>query len=275
MKRIALAVFAFSALAASGCDDKKTESTNTPSTTAVPANTPANTPSAVPAAAPTAAPAAAAPAAGPAQSIKGTVAFTGAAPAVAPQNRAADPYCNKTKANDESIVVNGNKTLKNVYVRITSGITGALPPPPTEKITIEQHECNYRPRMQGVVAGQTIEVKNGDQTLHNVHTYKGTTTLFNQAQIAGSAPIDKIVKDDMAMLKFKCDVHPWMTGFIGVQNHPWFAVTGDDGSFELKNVPPGNYKLEAWHEKFGTKSVDVVVADKAAEAKFAFDGTEK
>jgi hypothetical protein len=127
--------------------------------------------------------------------------------------------------------------------------------------------------MQGIVAGQTLEVRNADGTTHNVHTYKGSTTLFNQAQISGSPAIDKTFKDDMAMLKFKCDIHPWMAGYVSVTNHPYFAVTGDDGSFEIKNVPAGSYTVEAWQEDLGSKTMDVVVAaDKPAEAKFDFNG---
>ena len=118
-------------------------------------------------------------------------------------------------------------------------------------------------------------MRNSDQTLHNVHTYKGTSTLFNQAQVPGTAKIEKKFTDNGAMLKFKCDVHQWMTGYVWVQNNPYFAVTGDDGSFEIKDVPAGKYTVEAWQEKLGTKTVEVTVAAAApAEAKFSFDGTE-
>jgi plastocyanin len=292
-KKTTLSMFALGAIAGAAgillfaCEEKSAPpapAMNQPTTAAPPpaAAPPAAAPPAAapPAGAPPAgAPGAAAPAqpagAVGTQSIKGTVAFTGAPVEMAKQNRAADPYCNKTPMKEEIVVVNSNKTLKNVLVRVTKGITGGLPLPPASPATIEQHECMYRPRVQGIVAGQALIIKNGDGTTHNVHTYKGSTTLFNQAQIAGSAPFEKTFKDDMAMLKFKCDIHPWMTGYVSVTNHPYFAVTGDDGSFEIKNVPPGSYTIEAWHEKFGTKEVSVTVAgDKPSEAKFSFDGTE-
>jgi plastocyanin len=289
-KRTVAVAFALSALTLAACEEKKAEApamTETgkvtpPVVTPPPAAPPAQPAAVQPpptAAAPGAAPGAAAPGAaapsGATQSIKGTVAFTGAAVDMPKQNRAADPYCNKTPMKEETVVVNSNKTIKNVLVRITKGLTGAPPPAPTTQATIEQHECMYRPRVQGIVAGQPLVIKNADGTTHNVHTYKGATTLFNQAQIAGSAPFEKTFKDDMAMLKFKCDIHPWMIGFVSVTNHPYFAVTGEDGSFEIKNVPAGSYTVEAWQEKFGSKEVQVTVAaDKPAEAKFSFDGTE-
>jgi plastocyanin len=201
------------------------------------------------------------------------VAFTGKAPEMPMLKRDADPYCAKTKMKAEDVVVNSNGTLKNVIVRITN-VTGDFPAP-KEPVTVLQDQCMYRPRVQGAVAGQSIMVKNGDQTLHNVHTYKGTTTLFNQAQVPNSPAIEKKFSDDGQLLKFKCDVHPWMAGFVMVQKSPFFAVTGDDGSFDIKGVPAGSYKMEAWQEKFGVKSADVTVAPNGtAEVKFAFDGAE-
>jgi hypothetical protein len=134
----------------------------------------------------------------------------------------------------------------------------------------------YEPRVQGIVAGQTLAIKNGDPVLHNVHTYKGTTTLFNQAQVPNTPEIDKKFDQNGAMLKFKCDVHNWMTGFVWVQNNPYFAVTKEDGSFEIKGVPAGKYEIEAWHERFGTKKGEVTVsADKAAGVKFEYAPTDK
>ena len=283
-KRIVAAAFALTALTLVACEDKSapTPVAAPPAAAAAPVAAPpavaapppvAAAPAAPPAAAP-GAPAAGAPT-GATQSITGTVAFTGAPLDMAKQNRAADPFCNKTPMKEETVVVNANKTLKNVLVRITKGLTGAPPPPPATQAIIEQHECMYRPRVQGIVAGQPLVIKNTDGTTHNVHTYKGSTTLFNQAQIAGSAPFEKTFKDDMALLKFKCDIHPWMIGWVSVTNHPYFAITGDDGSFEIKNVPAGSYTVEAWQEKLGSKEMQVTVAaDKPAAAKFAFDGTE-
>ena len=154
-----------------------------------------------------------------------------------------------------------------------------MPPaaePPKEPALIEQQNCMYAPHVQGIVAGQTLDIKNGDPTLHNVHTYKGTSTLFNQAQVPGTPNIEKKFTDNGALLKFKCDVHQWMTGYVWVQNNPYFAVSGADGSFDIKGVPAGKYEVEAWHEKFGSKKGEVTVAPNGtAEVKFDYAATDK
>jgi hypothetical protein len=107
--------------------------------------------------------------------------------------------------------------------------------------------------------------------LHNVHTYKGPATLFNMAQPQGMPPMKKKFATVGDVVKFKCDVHPWMTGYVVVTDNPHFAVTGDDGSFEIKDVPAGKYTVEIWHEKYGSQTKELTVADgKAADLKSEF-----
>jgi len=273
------------ALALAACDDKNaTPTAPTPPTAAPPSATPpaaappaANPPAATPpmgAQAPAGAPAAG----GAPGAIKGVVKFDGKAPALPKIVRTADAYCSSHPKDgkemaDPSILVHDGK-LKNVLVRITNAPAGGAVP--TEKATITQHECMYEPRVQGAVGGQEIEIKNGDQTMHNVHTFKGTASWFNNAQIAGSAPIDKkLPSDGSVVVKFKCDVHPWMTGYVIVQPSAFFAVTGENGEFEIKNVPPGKYTVEAWHEKLGQKTAEITVAAGApAAADFAFKDSD-
>jgi hypothetical protein len=201
--------------------------------------------------------------------IEGTVSFSGTPPKPQKLNRKSDPVCAKKDFNDESILLSkSGKELQNVLVRVKSTPAGKAP---TEDVLVGQKDCMYRPRVQGAVEGQKIKVQNDDPTLHNVHTYEGTKTLFNQAQPPGSAPIEKPLPKTEDVVKIKCDVHPWMAAFVVVNKNPYFAVTKEDGTFQIKDVPAGTYTVEAWHEKLGTKTQQVTVTEgKAAQAKFDF-----
>ena len=224
-----------------------------------------------------AAPAAAAPAAGSGKgatgngSIAGTVKLTGTPPEMAMTKRQADPYCARTPTKEEEVVVGAGGGLKNVIVRVTKGLSGHYEPPATTA-TVDQSACMYRPRVQGIVLGQPVQIKNSDQTLHNIHGYKGASTLFNKAEIPGQPPMVHQFNDADQIVKLKCDVHPWMTGYVLVSSHPFFAITGDDGSFKISGLPPGSYTVEAWHERYGAKTAEITVAaDKPAETAFAFN----
>jgi plastocyanin len=277
-----LSIIALGVVLVAGCEEKKKEEAPAPAApapaapaapapgAAAPAAPGAAAPAAPGAAAP-AAPGAPAAAAGAKGDVKGAVTVTGKVPEMAELKRSTDPFCGKTKMKDEEVVAKDGK-LANVVVHI-NGAPAAEPP--KEGAQIEQQNCMYRPRVQGIVAGQKIAIKNGDPTLHNVHTYKGTSTLFNQAQVPNTPNIEKSFTDNGAMLKFKCDVHQWMTGYVWVQNNPYFAVTAADGTFEIKGVPAGKYEIEAWHERFGSKKGEVTIAEgKPAEVKFEFNAGE-
>ena len=204
--------------------------------------------------------------------IRGTVTLTGTPPEMPLTKRDADPFCARTPMKDQEVVVGPGGGLQNVIVRITKGITGNYEPPMTN-VTLDQTQCMYKPRVAVIMAGQSLLVRNSDQTLHNIHGYKGTSTLFNQAEVPGLPAIAKTFKDATGeILKFKCDVHPWMTAYVGVMGHPFFAVTGPDGKYEIPKVPAGKYTVEAWHERFGTKSQEVTVeAGKPLALAFSFD----
>jgi plastocyanin len=201
--------------------------------------------------------------------IEGTVSYSGTPPKPQKLNRKSDPVCAKKDFNDEIILLSkSGKELQNVLVRVKNAPAGQAP---TEDVVVDQKDCMYRPRVQGAVEGQKIKVRNDDGTLHNVHTYEGTKTLFNQAQPPGSAPIERPLPKSADVVKLKCDVHPWMIGFVVINKSPYFAVTKEDGSFQIKDVPAGTYTIEAWHEKLGTKTQQVTVTEgKAAPAKFDF-----
>ena len=203
--------------------------------------------------------------------IEGTVKLNGTPPEMAMTKRDADPFCAKTPTKEEEVVVGPAGGLSNVVVRITDGATGHYDPP-AMPAALDQSACMYRPRVQAIVAGQMISIRNGDQTLHNVHGYKGASTLFNQAEIPGLPSIARKIGDAGDILKFKCDVHPWMTGYVVVNANPFFAVTGPDGHFKITDVPAGKYTLTAWQERYGAKTAEVTVAaDKPTEVSFAYD----
>jgi plastocyanin len=257
---LGFAAAALMTLLAAGACTKKEEKKDQPAPTPTPGATTS-----------TSAAAAGAPAAQPAgaNAIKGTVKLTGPAPEMKMLKREADPFCGRVQMKDEEVIVGAAGGLKNALVRLTKGVTGSYPAPATPAL-IDQSECMYRPRVQGIIAGQPITIRNSDQTLHNVHTYKGASTIFNQAEIPGMAPMVRQLDASGQIVKFKCDVHPWMTGYIAVSTHPFFAVTGDDGTFTIPGVPAGTYTIEAWHERFGTTTGEVTVAaDKPTAVELA------
>ncbi|HZX94003.1 MAG TPA: carboxypeptidase regulatory-like domain-containing protein [Myxococcales bacterium] len=209
-----------------------------------------------------------------AESIEGEVDFTGKAPAPGKLHREADPFCAKKPMTDPSVLVKSGK-LENVWVHVTKGAKETAKVP-DKVVEMDQKDCMYEPRMTTAVVGQKIQAKNGDPVLHNVHTYAGSATLFNKGMPNDkAAPIEYAAKEE-GMMKWKCDVHPWMRGYIGVSKSGLQAVTGADGSFKIDNVPPGKYTIESWHEKYGTKTEEVTVeAGKPAKVKFSYAGTEK
>ena len=206
--------------------------------------------------------------------ITGKIMFEGAAPKMAALPRQSDPFCAKTKMDSNDVMVKDG-AVKDVLVRLPVGAAkGAAP---AEPVAIDQKDCMYVPHVAGLVSGQKISVTNSDGTTHNVHSYVGDETKFNEAQPKGSAAVQKDVEAEAGeVMKVKCDVHAWMESYVVVTDHPYFAVTGDDGSFKIEKVPAGTYKLEAWHPKMGVKTVEVTVADGASvEAKFpAFAPTD-
>src|SRR5260370_5566651 len=188
--------------------------------------------------------------------IEGVVNFSGLDPKPQKLNRKSAPICAKKDFDDETILTSKDgKTLQNVLVRVTGNVSGGKTP--TGDVMVDQRDCMYRPRVQGAVEGQKIMLRNNDGTLHNVHSYDRTKTLFNQAQPPKSPPIEKPIPKTTNVVKLKCDVHPWMTGFVVVSKNPYFAVSEANGKFEIKDVPAGTYTVVAWHETPTTKTEQV------------------
>ena len=196
--------------------------------------------------------------------ISGVITVTGKVPVMQDiADRKGDPICAKTPMKFNDVVVDKKNDLKDVLVRLAPGsIKGKFPNP--ADVQLDQKECTYVPRIFGIQSGGSVVVKNEDKTTHNVHTYKGTESQFNQGQPPGTPDIrlpEKGKTYDEGVITFKCDIHKYMGSFGIVTDHPYFAVTDDSGKFTISNIPAGHYKLETWHSMFGSKTQDVDVAD--------------
>jgi plastocyanin len=193
--------------------------------------------------------------------VTGKVSFEGTAPKAARIMMNADPVCmkaHKAPVFGEEVVVNKNGTLKNVLVYVKDGLGGKKFDAPSTKLEFDQKGCEYTPHVLGIQTGQELEIVNSDPTLHNVHSLSKDNAQFNVAQPKQGMKLTKKF-DKPETFRVKCEVHTWMGAYIGVFSHPYFAVTGDDGSFSLKKLPPGEYTIEAWHEKYGVQTMKVKV----------------
>jgi len=195
-------------------------------------------------------------------SIVGRVHFTGTAPKVTTYSMNADPACAKTHPGpnpSEDFVTGSEGTLANVIVFISDGLGGRTFDAPTEPAVIEQKGCQYKPHVLAMRANQKLRIMNDDMTTHNIHPVPANNREWNKAEPAGSQMEDTFAREEIA-IPLKCNVHPWMRGYVAVFKHPYFAVTGKDGSFDLHNLPAGEYTVQAWHEKLGTQTQKIVVA---------------
>ena len=211
-----------------------------------------------------------------AATVAGKINLEGTAPANAPIQMKADPACmaaNKGRTPTQETFVSEAGGLGNVFVYVESGLNGSFPAP-TTPVTFDQKDCHYIPHVFGVQVGQPIDIVNSDPTLHNIHAMPKTNQEFNTAQpIQGMKTSHTFTaKEDAVVIPFKCDVHGWMNAYVGVLDHPYFAVSKPDGSFSIGNLPPGKYTLAAWHERLGKQTLEVTVAAKEAksDANFTF-----
>jgi plastocyanin len=205
--------------------------------------------------------------------ITGTVTYTGKVPTLKPIAMNADPGCaakHKAPVANEALVLGSGNTMANVMVRVKSPVQGNFPAP-AQPVVIDQRGCQYSPHVVGLRVGQTLKLKNSDGLLHNVHALPKVNTPFNMAMPANRKEADTKFGKAEGMFHVKCDVHPWMSAYVGVFSNPFYAVSGKDGKFKITGLPPGTYELEAWHEKLGVKTAKVTVAEgKPAAANFAF-----
>ncbi len=186
----------------------------------------------------------------------------------------ADPQCanlNKTPVFSETVVVNPNKTLKNVFVYIKDGLTQKYPTPAENVVVVfDQKNCTYSPHVFGLQVNQNLEIRNSDPTLHNVHAMPKINSQFNLGMPMKDMKMTKKFAKPEIGAKFKCDVHPWMNAYANVVEHPLFAVSDATGNFTIKDVPAGKYTVQAWHEKYGVMDASVTV-EAGKDAKIDFD----
>ena len=199
--------------------------------------------------------------------------FEGTAPVSEKIKADADPKCKMAHpdgiASDE-VVVNSNGTLKNVFVYVKDGLAGKTFEAPKTAVEFDQKGCQYNPKVFGVQVGQPLEIINSDDTLHNVHALPANSQQFNLGMPIKGMKVKKTFTKPEIMVKIKCEVHSWMRAYAGVVDNPYFGVTGDDGSVQIKDLPAGEYTIAVWHEKYGTQEQKVTVADKDQEASFKF-----
>lgn len=196
--------------------------------------------------------------------VSGKVAFEGQAPTPKPINFGAERQCalmhkDKTPVNEE-LIVNPNGTVKWALVYVKEGASDTFQAP-TTPVEIDQNGCMFSPHVAAAMAGQKVVFKNGDELLHNIRTESKINKVFNIAQPVQGMSTEKIFQEPEVGVHLRCDVHYWMSAYLNILKNPFFAVTGEDGTFTIKDLPAGTYTLEAWHEKLGTQTQTITVVD--------------
>ncbi len=196
--------------------------------------------------------------------VKGTVKVKGAVPKPTHIDMSQDPKCAQAHAGSgatEDIVADSSGDLQNVVVYVSAGLpSDAKYDVPQTPVVLEQKGCTYTPHVVALRANQELKVVNADSTTHNIHPSPNNNRELNQSQAPG-APLSMTFAREEISIPVKCNIHPWMRSYFAVFKHPFFAVTGKDGSFEIRNLPPGSYTITAWQEKLGTSFQKITVGD--------------
>jgi len=195
--------------------------------------------------------------------VSGTVKFEGTPPKTAAIDMSQDANCKGSNKAENVVASDGH--LANVFVYVKEGLGNRTFQAPKEAVTLDQSGCRYHPHVMGVMAGQDIKIVNSDPTTHNIHPSPSPASgnrEWNESQAPQAAALQKTFAREEIMLPVKCNQHPWMKMFINVVKAPFYAVSGPDGKYELKGLPPGDYTLAFVHEKFGEKTEKVTLAAK-------------
>jgi len=197
----------------------------------------------------------------PTGTLRGIVKLDGTMPPSRPINMGADPTCAKqhpAAALNQEVMIDPKGGLQNVIVFVADGLGGRTFDPPTQPAVIEQKGCIYQPHVLALQANQPLQVINDDPTTHNIHAMPVNNREWNKAEQPGSKIEESFPRQELG-IPVKCNIHPWMRSYIAVFKHPFFAVTAKDGSFELGNLPPGTYTVQAWHEKLGMATQKITI----------------
>ena len=211
--------------------------------------------------------------------ITGRVTLEGTPPAAKPIDMSAEPYCAKLNSGPvfpQQVVTGNSGSLANAVVYIKDFPADYIVDAPGATATLSQRGCMYEPHIIALRTGQTLEIKNEDQATHNVLAMPEQNPKWNRSETPGAAPIEETFAAPELAIPVRCNVHPWMKSYVFVFSHPYYAVTGKDGQFELKNLPPGTYTIEAWQEKYGKQDATITVGQKESKPmnfKFSADAT--
>jgi plastocyanin len=205
--------------------------------------------------------------------IKGVVKFSGTVPESKSISMSADPSCaaqHRGKVLTKEVIADSKGGLQNVVVFIADGLGDRTFDVPKESVVIAQKGCLYEPHVIAMRANQQLEVVNSDPTAHNIHPTPANNREWNKVELPGSKMEEAFSREEIS-IPVKCNIHPWMRGYIAVFKHPYFVVTKEDGSFDLPSLPPGTYTVKAWHEKLGTSSQTITIgANEKKELNFVF-----
>jgi plastocyanin len=207
-----------------------------------------------------------------ASSITGTITYAGKVPSLPPLTMNADPACEKLHAGkpapNEMLVLGNDNSMANILVWVSNGLpAGKTYAAPQTPVTLDQKGCTYVPHVMGIMVGQPYRILNSDGILHNIHTLPKINPSFNRAMPGTLKETSTTFPKPENVFQIKCDVHPWMSAYIGVFTHPYYSATGTDGKFTLSGLAPGTYEITAWHERLGTQTASVTVGDKETKTQ--------
>jgi plastocyanin len=202
--------------------------------------------------------------------ISGTIKFTGTRPVMAKIDMSDEPVCKgkyPAAPTKEDVIVNANGTLDNVFVYVKAGLpAGFKAPAVATPVVLDQDGCRYHPHVFGIMVGQSLSIKNSDGIAHNIKAKGVKNRPFNISQPTTMTTPRTFTAPEV-MVPLECSVHGWMKAFVGVMPNPFFAVSGANGTFSIKGLPPGTYTIEAWHERYGVQTATVTVAGTATKTQ--------